>query len=81
MTKMTQAQIEANERYRKANIRQILVKVNKKTMPNIYEYLEGVENTQRYILELIRRDMIDNGVETDDILASKGVSLKNALPE
>ena len=66
MAKASEAQIKAVEKYRKTNIRQVLVKVNKKTMPNIYEHICGLDNIQGYILDLIRDDMRAKGLETDD---------------
>ena len=66
MAKTSQAQMESSEKYRRANIRQILVKVNKKTQPTIYGYLADVENTQRYILDLVVEDMKRKGISVDE---------------
>jgi len=56
---MTEAQKRACETYRKANIKQVLVKVNQKTEPELYAWLEENRGSslQGYILDLIRDDM------------------------
>ena len=43
--------------YVKANQRQYMVKINKKTEPDLYEWMESIGQIQPYIKELIRKDM------------------------
>lgn len=47
----------AQERYDKANTRQIKLKLNLKTDADILEKLDSVGNKQGYIKELIRKDL------------------------
>ena len=44
-------------RYEKENIRQIRFKINRKTEPELLEWIENKENIQGYIKQLIREDM------------------------
>ena len=46
-----------NDRYQKENIRRVVVKVNRKTQPDIAAHLDGIDNVQGYILDLIRADL------------------------
>ena len=43
--------------YEKENIRQIRLKINRKTEPELLEWIEEQENIQGYIKRLIREDM------------------------
>ena len=43
--------------YEKKNIRRIIVKVNKKTEPELLEWLSAKENAQGYIKRLVLKDM------------------------
>ena len=43
--------------YEKENIRQIRLKINRKTEPELIEWIEKQENIQGYIKRLIRKDM------------------------
>lgn len=45
------------ERYEKKMIRRISLKLNRKTDADILDHLEGVENFQGYIKQLIRSDI------------------------
>lgn len=45
------------DRYQKANLRQYIIKVNRKLEPELAEYLDNLDNRQGYILNLIRADM------------------------
>ena len=51
------AQKRATEKYDKANTKQIMMKLNKRTDADILEKLASVPNVQGYIKELIRADM------------------------
>lgn len=53
----TEAQKRAQAKYDKANTTQIILKLNKKTDADILEKLQGVDNRQGYIKELIRQDL------------------------
>ena len=46
-----------NDQYQRENIRRVVVKVNRKTNPDIAEHLDKISNIQGYILDLIRKDM------------------------
>ena len=46
-----------NDRYQRENVRRIVVKVNKRTNPDIADHIDKIENVNAYILGLIRKDM------------------------
>ena len=50
-------QTEYMARYEKENIRQIRLKINRKTEPELLEWIEKQENIQGYIKRLILEDM------------------------
>ena len=52
----SEAQKRAVAKYEKANIRRIVIKLNRNTDQDIIEHLNNIENVQGYIKELIRRD-------------------------
>lgn len=56
----TEAEKKAIKKYQAENIRQVLLKINKKTMPDVFEKLQSVESMQGYIIELIRDDIARN---------------------
>ena len=43
--------------YEKENLRQIRLKINRKTEPELLEWMEQQENIQGYIKDLIQKDM------------------------
>ena len=43
--------------YIKQNQRQFMLKVNRKTDPDMVDWLESHENVQAYLKDLIRKDM------------------------
>ena len=45
------------KQYDKNNIRRVVIRVNRKTMPDIAERIDTVDNVQGYILALIRKDI------------------------
>ena len=49
--------MEYLNQYEKENLRQIRLKLNRKTEPKMIEWLEKQENIQGYIKRLIREDM------------------------
>ena len=51
------ANMEYLNQYEKENIRQIRLKINRKTEPELLEWIERQENIQGYIKGLIRREM------------------------
>ena len=51
------ANTEYLAQYEKENIRQIRLKVNRKTEPELLEWIEKQKNIQGYIKQLIREDM------------------------
>ena len=46
-----------NISYVKANIRQFMLKVNRKLDPEMVDFLESKDNVQAYLKELIKADM------------------------
>lgn len=57
--------------YIKANQKQMLVKVNRKTEPEMVAWLESIGNTQTYIKRLIREDMERNGIVSAPVPENK----------
>ena len=51
--------ITPTDRYQKANIRRIVIQINRKLEPELLEYVEQHKNKQGYILDLIRSDMAE----------------------
>ena len=51
------ANMEYLNQYEKENIRQIRLKINRKTEPELLEWIEKQGNIQGYIKQLIREDM------------------------
>ena len=51
------AQTEYMANYEKENLRQIRLKINRKTEPDLLAWVEKKGNVQGYIKELIRKDM------------------------
>ena len=56
------ANMEYLNQYEKENIRQIRLKINRKTEPELLEWIEKQGNIQGYIKRLIKRDMEENGM-------------------
>ena len=52
----TEARKRANEKYMAANIWQIALKINRKLMPEVAEWLGSKDNVQEYIRGLIVAD-------------------------
>lgn len=57
MAKTSKAQLKAIDKYDREHTRRYMLKVNKKTEPEIYARMEAQENRQGYIKDLIRRDI------------------------
>jgi len=49
--------MENNAKWRKENIRRIVVNVNKQTQSDVLEHLDKQPSRQSYIINLIRDDM------------------------
>ena len=49
--------MENNAKWRKENIRRIVVNVNKQTQSDVLEHLDKQPSRQSYIINLIREDM------------------------
>ena len=58
------ANTEYLAQYEKENIRQIRLKINRKTEPEMLEWIEKQENIQGYIKQLIRKDMEEQKEKT-----------------
>lgn len=56
-SKVTQAQLKAQEKYDKVNTKQVTLKLNIKTDADILARLDSVSNRQGYIKKLIRDDL------------------------
>ena len=50
---------KATDRYDRANVVRLVMKLNKKTDADILEYLSGLDNKQGYIKKIIRRDIAE----------------------
>lgn len=50
-------QYPTNKRYEKRNMFRAGVALNRKTEPELVEWMEGIENRSEYLRELIRADM------------------------
>ena len=59
--KTTEAQKRAIEKYQKANIRRVVLKLNKNTDKDIITFLEGLNNVQGEIKRMIREEIKRNG--------------------
>lgn len=53
----TQAQTKASRKYDDANTKRVYIKLNINTDADILKYLEGIENKQGFIKQLIRESM------------------------
>lgn len=54
---MTEKKYAPQERYIKDNIRRFVINANRNTEADLIEHLEKQENVQKYIRDLIRKDM------------------------
>ncbi|MBO7663779.1 MAG: hypothetical protein J6U01_10445 [Clostridia bacterium] len=57
------ANMEYLKNYEKENLRQIRLKVNRKTEPDLLAWIEKQKNIQGYIKRLIMEDMKRQGVK------------------
>lgn len=55
--KLKKQRVKASIKYNKNNVKQIKINLNRKTDADIIKYLEGADNVQGLIKDLIRRDM------------------------
>lgn len=69
MKKSTEAQLKASRKYDQNNTKLIQLKLNKKTDADILEFLEGLDNRQGFIKELIRKHM--KGTEAVPVIEKK----------
>ena len=61
--KRTDAVRNAQKRYDAAMTRRVVVKLNRRTDADILDYMEGLDNMQGYIKDLIRADMAEKGLQ------------------
>lgn len=54
---MTEAQLRAGKKYKTANIVNVALQFNKKTEPELTDYVRALPNKTAYIKGLIRADM------------------------
>lgn len=57
----TEADRRAAAKYQAAHIKQVLIKLNDRTDPDILAHLESIPNVQGYIKALIRADIGKGG--------------------
>ena len=57
MAKTSAARIKASDKYNKANMVNLNIRVNLKTDADVVEHLLTIENKRAYILSLIREDI------------------------
>lgn len=69
MKKSTEAQLKASRKYDQNNTKLIQLKLNKKTDADILEFLDGLDNKQGFIKELIRKHM--KGAEAVPVIEKK----------
>ena len=62
---MAKANMEYLNQYEKETLRQIRLKINRKTEPELLEWIEKQDNIQGYIKRLIMEDM-EKGKENED---------------
>ena len=55
--KLKKQRVKASIKYNKNNVKQIKINLNRKTDADIIKYLEGADNVQGLIKDLIRQDM------------------------
>ena len=55
--KLKKQRVKASIKYNKNNVKQIKINLNRKTDADIIGYLEGADNVQGLIKDLIRQDM------------------------
>lgn len=53
------SQYRASQKYKKENIKRVVVSLNKNTDEEIIEHLDTIDNVQGYIKSLIRKDIED----------------------
>lgn len=57
MGKATEARLRASDKYKKINIVNVALQFNKRTEPELTEYVRGLDNKTAYIKRLIRDDI------------------------
>lgn len=63
MTDTSETKKEYDLKYQKQNIRQIKLNINKRTEPDLIEWIEKQDNVQGYLKQLIKNDMIRKGAK------------------
>ena len=56
-----EARLRASDKYRRANMYHLSFNINKKTEPELYEWMQAKENKMGYLKELIYADMKKKG--------------------
>ena len=51
----SEAQKKADRKYEKNNVRRLTIKLNRNTDDDLIDYLEGIDNVQGFVKELIRQ--------------------------
>lgn len=57
MSKATEAQLRASDKYKKENIVNVALQFNKRTEPDLTDYVRSLPNKTAYIKNLIRADV------------------------
>lgn len=63
MTDTSETKKKYDLKYQKQNIRQIKLNINKRTEPDLIEWIDKQDNVQGYLKQLIRNDMIRKGAK------------------
>lgn len=61
MYKYGDAQYKASQKYKKANLRRVVISLNKNTDQDIIAFLESKNNVQGAIKEILRGEIRKNG--------------------
>ena len=61
MYKYGDAQYKASQKYKKANLRRVVISLNKNTDQDIIAFLEAKNNVQGAIKEILRGEIRKNG--------------------
>ncbi len=59
------------ERYQKANIKRLVIKLNRNTDADILSYLETVDNKQGLVKHLLRKWIGEEGLEETEVDADE----------
>lgn len=64
MSKTSESQIRASQKYNKEHTVTVLLRLNKKTDADLIERLGRVSSKNRYLRDLIRKDILNDNLYT-----------------